>query len=171
MKNIDHPVTFLFHVKFKNETKKIVVESNSRRCIFTVPPSFKEHDLYKSVYEQIKGWKRGVDSEKLFLDYFFCLLKTKFPARILSAYKSSDREDKIKGIDFIVRFIARPFYEPIEVRFNLKSSRHFLRKHKNDHPTVSTFVFTPFDLEDELSLKNRFFRFMLTARNDRVVHF
>jgi len=170
LRGIDHDVTFIFQVNYNKDVRKIEVESNSRRCLFIVPASCNEEVLYHFVYSQIIGWKKGEDSEKLFLNNFLLTLKSNLPERILSAYKTADREDKVRGVDFIVRYIVRPYYESIELPFNLKSSRIFLRKHDTRYPTISTFIFTPFDLEDPFALKQRFFRFILTAPN-RVVHF
>lgn len=140
------------------------VSVRARFSKFLLSPTFDPVTLRRMIRRTVLQWKAGMRNEIEFAGF---LTKLAEQPRIHQAYKTGKHEDKKKGIDFVVCFFLKPYWELSEVKFNLKSSEHYIERHKEKHPTIGTFVFrSDKDLSNANSKKmltRRFVRFLLTS--------
>lgn len=163
-------VQFEIDLRNLNPENKIrackIVRASARFCKIAVPLNSDANDLYFPLRYQLRTWNTGSANEVLFLA-FLQSLKSRY-ARITRAYKTNEREDRKLGIDFVVCFLSKPYYEEKRVLFNIKSSEHFLERHKERFPNISTFVFKKAYAESEDGLKSQFLRFLVRASKETV---
>lgn len=127
-----------------------------------------DEDLMMSLLaDAIKSFIVGKTAEKVFYESF--LKELPQHSEVINVYRSGERDDMKKGIDFVV--FVRSGGNKFQINFNLKSSANFVEEHKVKYPKVSTFIFNPKHLRDRRSLSDRFFKFLHTSAKKGVVHF
>jgi len=160
----DHSVEISFFLLLQ-ENKNSVRETKTTSCKvrFEVSPYFDSTILKRMMYARLAQWVKGAKSEKLFYQEFLVNLPQKY-LRISSVYPSGKQADIVKGVDFVICFYSMLFWEPVKICVNLKSSDMFIEKHKEKYPTISTFIFKPWQLQDMKALERRFLHFLVRAQ-------
>jgi hypothetical protein len=165
----EYKVAFLFCVQLHVKSGDILIrKNNSRQCHYGMPLYFKSAVLHAFVRVRLESWKKGERNEFFFFKDFlepFVKMRTK-RLTIIGIQRATNEADKNHGFDFIVLFTVKRSKEIKEVKFNLKSSNHFLARHKKWYPDISTFSFNQEDLLDISKLKKKFILFLFLAQDE-----
>jgi hypothetical protein len=164
----EYKVEFLFCIHLHIHHGEIVIDrNNSRQYHISLPLYFKADIVDAFVRARLNSWKKGERNEFFFYNYFLKpltkdLLKN---LTIIGVQRATNEADKDHGFDFIVLFTVKDSKEIQQVKFNLKSSSHFLARHKKYYPDISTFSFNQEDLSDKRKLKMKFLHFISLAQH------
>jgi len=167
-KNFRIHLKFQFHLDQPNRHPTLTSSALYRNV--NCGSAAKEEELFSKMYHFLAAQLKGLSNEELFSELLRDIAE-KNANRIATAYHTNDREDKM-GYDYIVTYFNRDYDQKHTIRFNLKSSSHFLKKHKKMHPDICTFVFNNDSYACQNGrklLRRRFLKFLLLAK-DGVVH-